>query len=108
MLDEIGTSHTHLYTRDDEGWAFLVELTWGSLSAETRAALFPLGPPLWTGAGLLTERGPDGTGWFARGVLDGSPAAAAGVRTGDRLIAIEDEFFSPVVSFRPRIGRRTR
>jgi len=106
MVRELGASHTAYFTRDDLPFYALLELFWDGLDEGRRARLFPGGPPALEGIGLLTEE-LDGA-CFARGVLAGSPAAAAGIAVGDRLVAVEGEPYRPVASFRGRAGRPTR
>jgi carboxyl-terminal processing protease len=43
-----------------------------------------------------------------RGVLEGSPAALAGVAPGERLVALDGQPFEPVKPFLARVGRPTR
>ena len=106
MLRELGASHTAYFTRDDLAFYALLELFWDGIDEERRARFFPAGPPPLEGIGLLTEEVEGAC--FARGVLAGSPAAAAGIVVGDRLVAVEGEPYRPVASFRGRAGRRTR
>ena len=106
MLAKLGASHTKLYTREDPAYYVLAELFWDAFEPGRRARFFPAGPPAWPGIGILVET--SGTDSFVRGVLEGGSAARAGLRTGDRLIAVEGEPFQPVSSFRDRVGRSTR
>lgn len=110
MLAELGASHTAYLTDEDPAWYVLLELFWHALDDERRARLFPHGPPLWPGIGILAESTEiDGQeAWFVRGVLAGGPAQAAGVLRGDRLLAVDDEPYQPVSPFRERIGEPTR
>ena len=110
MLGELGVSHTGRFTRDDVTYHVLLDLFWEGLEPEERARVGTEGAPLLAGIGILTETADVGgtPGVFVRGVLEGGPAAAAGVSTGDRLLDVEGEPFEPVASFRERVGRATR
>jgi len=110
LLAGLGASHTALLTPDDPAYFVLAELFWDALDPGRRARAFPRGAPLLTGIGLLTEEAPDddGPGIFVRGVLEGGPAEHAGVRLGDRLLAVDGLPFHPVRSFQGRAGRTVR
>ncbi|HEY8369970.1 MAG TPA: S41 family peptidase [Thermodesulfobacteriota bacterium] len=90
MLGELRSSHTRLYTDRDPEYYFL--------RAVFRDA-FRTPPPEWDDAGLVTVATPEGT--FVRDLLDGGPAAKAGLRVGDRLLG----HFHPVETFEGRSGQ---
>jgi carboxyl-terminal processing protease len=111
MLSELATSHTAFFTREDPAYYVFVELFWEALDPARRERFFPDGPPRLPGIGILTEPPASARAASAslvRGVLEGSPAAAAGIARGDRMLTVEGEPFQPVKSFRGRIGRPTR
>lgn len=83
LLSELHASHTALYTKADIDY-------WGlnSLFAP-RLADFAL-----NFAGIWPQR--QGREWYAKYVLEGSPAARAGVRQGDHLMLLNGEAFSPL------------
>jgi carboxyl-terminal processing protease len=87
LLAELGASHTTVYNQADLGYWGLNALFDGAL--DSYAIAFP---------GVWPER--IGERWYARFVLDASPAAAAGVAAGDELVAINAEPFTPL-GFRP-------
>jgi carboxyl-terminal processing protease len=107
MLAELGTSHTAFFTREDPTYYVLLELFWPVDGCDR---FFPDGPPALPGIGILTGPSPSGaeSALVVRGVLEGSPGAAAGLARGDRLLAVEDEPIRPVASFRERAGHPTR
>lgn len=107
MLAELRASHTARFTQDDVPYYVLLELFWPALEPAERARVGTGEPPPWPGIGILTEEAEVGgeRGTFVRTLLAGSPAEAAGLRVGDRLIAVEGEPFRPVASFRERLGR---
>jgi len=99
MLDELNTSHTHFYTPEDPAYYQLLGIFF-TLIPETRQRLedyLPDGKPQYSGIGIFTVQQDDAT--FVRAVLDGSPAEAAGVLVGDRLLSVDGQPFHPINSF---------
>jgi carboxyl-terminal processing protease len=96
MLNELRASHMG-YLTDDDMESYLLR----SLFSQDTSRL------QMEHIGVMGE--PDKTGAFVvRALLDGGPAAAAGVRFGDRLLDVEGEPFSTVGAFKGRTGRTTR
>ncbi len=108
LLARLDASHTAFFTSDDPRWFQLVGVFvdgWAPL----REALTPYlanGAPVYSGIGVMLETH-DGA-HFVAGVLDGFPADRAGVRVGDRIVAVDGEPFHPIRSFAGRDGRPTR
>ncbi|MBE9139203.1 PDZ domain-containing protein [Nodosilinea sp. LEGE 07088] len=99
MLAELHTSHTHLYTADDPAYYQLLGIFYPRL-AELRTQLeatFPDGKVEYVGIGAITTKKEGKT--FVKAVLDGSPAAAAGLQVGDQILSVEGQPFQPVESF---------
>jgi carboxyl-terminal processing protease len=96
MLGELDTSHTRHFTPLEPEYYQLLAIFSDSPLAEQIAESFPDGVS-YTSAGLLTET-IDGE-IYVRGVLDGSPASAAGVLVGDRILAADGRPFHAVRSF---------
>jgi len=105
-LATLETSHTVHYDPDDREYYELVDLFGVEAFPERGPRLFPDGKVRYTTIGVIARTTDAGT--FAYDVLDGSPADAAGVRFGDRLVSVEDEPFHPIRSFRGRAGEPTR
>ena len=104
-LATLGTSHTELLTLEDPRAFELADVFWEALPRTERERVFGAHGPRLAGIGVRLaqdERGP-----FVRAVLDGSPAARAGLAVGERILAVEGEPFAPVGSFRARAGRAT-
>jgi carboxyl-terminal processing protease len=82
LLAELHASHTRVYTKTDLDY-------WGlnSVFSQNDAE-----HPFWV-SGIWTRR--DGRKWYARYVLEGSPAVAAGILPGDELVSLNGEPFSP-------------
>lgn len=99
MLDELNVSHTHFYIPEDPAYYQLAGI-FLTVIPETRQRLESYlldGKPQYSGIGIFTVQHADGR--FVKAVLDGSPAAAAGVLVGDRLISVDGQPFHPINSF---------
>jgi len=105
LLARLGTSHTHFYTSREPAYYQLLAIFRGSLAEEIRAAHPDNSALLYPGVGMFTTR-LDGE-VFVSGVLEGWPAASAGLRTGDRILSVEGAPFHPLGSFEGRVGRPT-
>jgi carboxyl-terminal processing protease len=80
LLAELRASHTGLYTKDDlEYWAFQSVF---SMGMEKYPVDF---------SGIWPERRDNA--WYAKYVVPGTPAAAAGVNAGDLLLALDGQPF---------------
>jgi carboxyl-terminal processing protease len=90
MLSALDTSHTAYYTDRDPAYWFLVDLF-------DVAGLDDTG---YVGIGVFTETIEGQT--FVRSVVDGGPAAKAGVLAGDRLVAVGDAPWHPILPFAGR------
>ncbi|NER79350.1 MAG: peptidase S41, partial [Leptolyngbya sp. SIO1D8] len=99
MLSELQTSHTHFYTPEDPAYFQLLGI-FIPLIPEIQQQLedfLPDGKPQYSGIGIFTKQQGDHT--FVRAVLDGSPAATAGLLVGDQLLRVEGQPFNPIKSF---------
>lgn len=106
MLAELATSHTRLFAPSEpELHQLLGIFVSGALGGEIRAR-YPGGEVSYTGIGIATAEAGGGT--FITAVLDGSPAAEAGLLRGDRILAADGEPFSPLGSFRGKEGTPVR
>jgi len=106
LLAGLGVSHTAFYTPGEPAWYELLDLFREGPTREAIRRLFHEGVVRYETLGLvLTER--DGA-TFVADVLEGSPAAAAGVEPGDRLLAAAElELGSPQPS-PERAGKTVR
>ena len=102
MLAELGVSHTGYYTPDETAYYDLADIFSRGLKSEL-ARHFDNGEVVYAGLGVLT-RNIEGR-HFVSGVLDGYPAAAAGLTVGDELIAVAGVPFEPVRSFAGKAGK---
>ncbi|MEO0349280.1 MAG: S41 family peptidase [Cyanobacteria bacterium P01_A01_bin.15] len=100
MLAELKTSHTRLYTADEPAYYQLLGIFYPRI-AELKTQLedtFPDGRLEYAGIGIVTHKKDDKT--FVKAVLDGSPAAAAGLQRGDQILGVAGQPFHPIQSFK--------
>ncbi len=100
MLDELGTSHTRLFTAEEPAYYEILDLFREALDLEPR---FPGGQVCLTTIGIVT-REIDGRTFLAD-VLDGSPAAEAGLLFGDEIMAVDGAPFHALRSFEGKAGK---
>ncbi len=101
MLGELGVSHTGYYTPEETAYYDLADIFSGGLRNDI-AKHFAGGQVAYPGIGVLTRK--IGEARFVSGVLDGHPAAAAGIAVGDELVAADGASFEPVRSFEGKVG----
>ena len=106
MLDALGTSHTHLYTVSDPAYFQLLSIFRAPLDEEIRRAHPDNVALRYPGIGIFTRQIEDQV--FVSGVLDGFPAAKAGVRVGDRIIDVDGKPFHPIRSFEGRVDQEVQ
>ncbi len=99
MLGELGTSHTRLFTASEPAYYEILDIFRDALDLEPR---FPGGRVCLTTIGIVTLRIDGKT--FLTDVLDGSPAAEAGLLAGDEILAVDGAPFHPLRSFEGKAG----
>jgi carboxyl-terminal processing protease len=102
MLDELAASHTRYYTPDDPAYYQLLDIFAGPLRRALRR-VFPDGQVMYPSLGIFTQRIEDKT--FIHGVLDGFPAAKAGLRVGDELLAADGAPYHPIRSLTAKVNQ---
>ena len=104
MLARLKTSHTAVYTAAEPSYYLLFDVFAKSprLRAQTRR-YFPSGQVRLEGIGIFTRR-IDGR-VFIEAVLQGAPAAGAGLLVGDEILAVDGAPFRPVGSFKGKAGQ---
>ncbi|GAB4376032.1 MAG: S41 family peptidase [Elainellaceae cyanobacterium] len=105
MLAELNTSHTRLYTPNEPAYYQVLGI-FVPRSSDFREELqpfFPDGKIEYTDIGILTQE--QNGQIFISGVLEGSPAAAAGIQVGDRILTVDDRPFHPIQSFADKAGQ---
>lgn len=102
MLAELAASHTGHYTPADPAYYQLLDIFSGALRRGLRQ-VFPSGQVTYPGIGMFTRRIGDKT--FISGVLDGLPAAKAGLQVGDELLAADGAPYHPIRSFTTKVNQ---
>ena len=108
MLGELNTSHTQFYTPDEPAYYHLLGIfvpRVPRLKSQLKST-FPEGKVEYVGIGAVTQQTDKAT--FVKAIFDGSPAEAAGLQVGDRILSVEGEPFSPIQSFVGREGETIR
>jgi carboxyl-terminal processing protease len=103
LLDEIKNSHTALLTPDEVNYYMLMAVFRGaSMSQEEFDDRFWGAGVTFAGIGHFSVRieGRD----FIDAVLEGSPAARAGLQVGDELLSVDGVAYHPIHSFRGKVG----
>jgi C-terminal processing protease CtpA/Prc len=101
LIGTLHASHCQFLTRNDETYFFLQSLFH---TARKSASENDPVPPKMDFTGAVTG-GVDCRPTQVRYVLDGSPAAAAGVRAGDELIAVDGQPYIGQLSFAGKSGQ---
>lgn len=108
MLSELKTSHTRFYTPAEPEYYQLLGIFYDR-SPRLREQLkrfFPSGKIEYTGIGAFTKTS-DGN-IYVSSILDGTPAAKAGLQIGDRLVAADGERYRPIDSFVGKAGKTVK
>jgi carboxyl-terminal processing protease len=103
MLAKLGASHTHYYTPEDTAYYQLADIFVFALEHRGLERVFPTGEVSYPGIGAFTEAD-NQRRTFVTGVIEGAPAYAAGVITGDEILSADNRPFRPVGSFRGKVG----
>lgn len=106
MLSELRTSHTHFYTQDEPAYYQLLGIFQpGSKDFQQQIKKFlPKGKLEYSGIGAFTKEINGRT--FVKAILDGSPAAKAGLRVGDQLLNVDGSPYQPIQSFMGKAGQK--
>lgn len=92
-LAELETSHTEYYSKDDPGNRDLLSIFEPVLQKPAQGESL--------GVGFFEQDG----GWFVARVFAGSPAEAAGLKRGDRIVTADGAPFHPGRSLRGKAGQ---
>lgn len=105
MLAELQTSHTYLYTPEEPAYYQVlgIFLPRSSELQEQVKQFIPEGKPEYVGIGVFTQT-IEGKS-FIRAILDGSPAAIAGLQVGDEIVSVAGQPFHPIQSFANQAGQ---
>jgi carboxyl-terminal processing protease len=103
LLDELKTSHTALLTPDDVNYYILMAVFRGaSMPQEEFDDRFWGAGVTFAGIGHFSVR-IDGR-HFVEALLEGSPAARAGLKVGDEILSVDGAAYHPIRSFRGKVG----
>jgi carboxyl-terminal processing protease len=102
MLDALAASHTRHYTSADPAYYQLLDIFAGSLRRDLRR-VFPDGQVVYPSIGIFTQR--LGEKLFIRGLLEGLPAAKAGLLVGDELLSADGAPYHPVQSLHAKVNQ---
>lgn len=106
MLSELRTSHTRFYIPDEPAYYQLLGI-FQARNPEFQKELkkfFPKGKIEYSGIGAFTKDINSKT--FISAILDGSPAAKAGLKVGDQLLSVKDRPYQPIQSFVGKAGQK--
>lgn len=103
MLGLLRTSHTNYFTIADPEYYYLFGIFSTGPLADVAKKRFPDGKVQFDSLGLFTRK-VDGK-CFVTGALDGSPAAAAGIRRGNEIISLNGRPYRPVEPLQGLAGK---
>lgn len=95
MLGLLKTSHTNYFSTADPEYYFLFGIFGSGPLGEEAKKRFTDGNVQFDSLGLFTRK-IDGK-WFVSSVLDGGPAAAAGIQRGNEIVSLNGVPFQPVL-----------
>lgn len=105
MLSQLKTSHTRLYIPEEPAYYELLGIFQPRLP-EFQTQLqpfFPDGTITYSGIGIYTKTINNKV--YIRAMLEGSPAAEAGLKIGDQLLSADGQPFHPIRSFADKVGQ---
>ncbi len=108
MLSELQSSHTRFYTKDEPAYYQLLGV-FQPRNPELQKQLkkfLPNGKVEYSGIGAFTKDINGKT--FVSAILDGSPAAEAGLKVGDQLLSVDGRPYQPIQSFAGKAGTKVQ
>jgi carboxyl-terminal processing protease len=99
MLSQLRTSHTRYYTPDEPAYYQILGI-FAKRNPDLQKQLkkyLPQGKIEYPGIGIFTKEIQGKT--FISGILEGSPAATAKLKVGDRIISVDGNPYQPIQSF---------
>jgi carboxyl-terminal processing protease len=106
MLSELNTSHTRFYTKLEPAYYQLMGIFNGRGFNKEIKKVFPDGKIDYPGIGIFTKEINEKT--FITAILDGSPAAKAGLKVGDAVLAADGKSYQAIQSFVDKVDREVK
>jgi carboxyl-terminal processing protease len=97
MLSELNTSHTRFYSKLEPAYYQLLGIFSDRGFSKQIKKVFPDGKIDYPGIGIFTKDLNKKT--FITAILDNSPAAKAGLKVGDEILAVDGKPYQPIESF---------
>ena len=97
MLSELNTSHTRFYSKLEPAYYQLLGIFSDRGFSKQIKKVFPDGKIDYSGIGIFTKDLNKKT--FITAILDNSPAAKAGLKVGDEILAVDGKPYQPIESF---------
>lgn len=97
MLAELNTSHTHFYSKLEPAYYQLLGIFNDRGFSKQIKKVFPDGKIDYPGIGIFTKE--INKKIFVSAILDNSPAAKAGLKVGDQILAVDSKPYQPIQSF---------
>lgn len=106
MLSELNTSHTRFYIPSEPAYYQILGIFQPRIPdlQQPLKKFFPNGKIEYSGIGIFTKEIDNKI--FIRAILDGSPAAEAGLKVGDELLSVDGQPFQPIQSFIGKAGQK--
>lgn len=103
VLASLQASHTGRFEADTIAYFELADIFRFAIRNEMRRLFPPEGQASYPGIGMIAE--PLTGALFVSDVYDGSPAARAGILTGDEILSVDGAPYHEIASFRDKVGR---
>ncbi len=106
MLSELNTSHTRFYNKLEPAYYQLLGIFDSRGFRKEINKVFPDGKIDYPGIGIFTKDINGKT--FITAILDGSPAAKAGLKVGDAVMAVDGKPYQPIQSFTNKADQQVK
>lgn len=103
VLASLQASHTGRFEPDTIAYFELADIFRFAIRNDMRRLFPPDGQVSYPGVGMIAE--PLAGSQFVSDVYDGSPAARAGILTGDEILSVDGAPYHEIASFSDKVGR---
>lgn len=103
IIASLQASHTGHFRPDSIDYFELADVFRFAIRDDVRRLFPPDGDVRYPGIGMVARQG-NGL-WFVTDVYDGSPAARAGILTGDEVVSVDGAPYREIASFRDKVGK---